>query len=130
MAGRSGLITALVAAMLAALLCPLVCAQLRMPPAPELAPVSEGACHQKSIPPGDPVSDSDRDSRPVHSCERCTHLQQPVKIGTWMPVVDSVSLLSGFLAPVSRLGPGQLVEIEAPAEPPASPPGLEPILRI
>jgi hypothetical protein len=130
MASRSGLIAGLIAAMLAALLCPVVCAQLRIMPAQEPAPATQSACHQKSIPAGDPASHPDQDSRPFHSCERCTHLQQAVKNGTWTPVMNSVSLLPGFLDPVLRLFACQPVEFEPPAQPRASSPGIGPILRI
>jgi hypothetical protein len=131
MAGRSGLIAGLIAAMLAAAFCPLVCVQSRIPPVHDPAPAPQGSCHQKSVPAGDPVPDSDPGSSPVHSCERCTHLQQAVKSGTWTAAMDSVSLLSGcFDHPVSRLSARQPIEVEPPAGPPASPPGIEPILRI
>jgi hypothetical protein len=131
MVGRSGLIAGLIATMLAAPLCPLVCAQLRMSAAHNLAPAPQGSCHQKSVPAGDPVPDPDADGSPVHSCERCTHLQQAVKSAKWTSALDSVSFLSGCLDhPVSRLSACQPIGIEQPADPPASPPGIEPILRI
>ena len=131
MADRSGLIVGLIAAMLAAPLCPLVCAQLRIPPAHDLAPAPQGSCHQKSVPPGDAVPDPDAGGSPVHSCERCARVQQAVKSGTLTPAMGSVFTVSGCLDhPVSGLSTRQPTEIERPADPPASPPGIESILRI
>ena len=131
MPGRSGLIGWLIAAMLTAPFCPLVCEQVQIPPARDLAPAPQGSCHEKSVPAGDPLSHPDPDTSPGHSCEHCTHLQQPAKSGKGTPAIDSVFPASGFLVYlVPRSSDQQPARIERLSDSPASPPGIESILRI
>src|SRR5262245_21374273 len=130
MAGRLGLVAWLIAWMLAAPLCPLVCTQLQFLPAHDIPSTPPGSCREKSAPTNDDLPGSDQDGSPFHSCERCAHLQQAVKSGTWTPEVNLAFAIPVFDYGTSGLSGPELSKIERGANSPASPPIIEPILRI